>query len=299
MTANVIGFAGIGVMGRPMAANLAKAGHTPLAYDLDPPKRQQFARDARTQAAESLEALGRAVDVLFLMLPTGQIVRQLLMEEQGGALAKSLKPGTIVVDMSSSEPGGTQELGKALKARGIVLMDAPVSGGPAGAEAGTLTIMVGTDDENAARKVDPLLRAMGKNIFRTGILGSGHATKALNNFLLAVDYCAACEAVILGRKFGLDPALMMDVINVSSGRSYATEIPIRKHVLSGKFASGFRMELMTKDVAIAAGMAAAAGKAMPMGELALSLLQSAGKEYGTDSDYSRVYHYVDQLERKG
>lgn len=303
MSVKAIGFAGLGVMGRPMATQLVKAGHPLVVHDVDAAKAKQFAAEHAgehsVQSADSLEALGRSVDILFLMLPTGRIVRELLLEEQGGALARGLKPGSIVVDMSSSEPGGTQSLGKELKDRGIVLMDAPVSGGPAGAEAGALTIMLGTDDEAAARAADPLLHAMGKNVFRTGILGSGHATKALNNFLLAVGYCAASEAVILGKKFGLDPALLMDVVNVSSGRSYATDIPIRKHVLSGKFASGFRMALMTKDVAIAAGMATEADKAMPVGELVLSLLQAAEKAYGSDSDYSRVYHYLDELERPG
>src|SRR5690606_569731 len=147
---------------------------------------------------------------------------------------------------------GTQKLGAALAKRGIVLIDAPVSGGVPRAEAGALTLMIGTDDEAALAKARPALEAMGKQLFRTGPLGSGHAMKALNNYVAAAAFIASTEAIRIGQHFGLDPAVMVDIMNVSTGRNFNSEMTIKQHVLSGTFATGFQLGLMTKDVTIAA-----------------------------------------------
>lgn len=254
------GFVGLGNMGWPMARNLARAGHEVIARDADADRQKRFAAEHGCAAADEPGAFADA-DAVITMLPTGGIVREVLLD---WGLAASLRPGTVVVDMSSSEPTGTRELVRELARRRIALIDAPVSGGVPRAEAGTLTIMVGADDAAAVERVRPLLEAMGKKLFLTGRSGSGHAVKALNNFVAAAGYTAAAEALIVGRRFGLDPALLIEVLNASTGRNFSTEFAFKEHVLTGKYATGFTLGLLTKDLAIAADLAAAVGADAPV-----------------------------------
>lgn len=280
-----IGFVGVGNMGWPMAANLARAGFAPVVYDTDRTRADRFAAEFKSKAAGSLAELGRASEIVVTMLPTGAIVRAALLENEGGALAESLSKGAVVVDMSSSEPQGTQELGKALDARGIALVDAPVSGGVPRAEAGTLTLMIG-GDEAAYARAKPVLEAMGKQLFRTGPLGSGHAMKALNNYVAAAAFIASTEALRVGKRFGLDPATMMDIMNVSTGRNFNSEMTIKQHVISGSFATGFQLGLMAKDVKIAADMADAIGFDAPLSTLARKLWLEARETVGERADFT-------------
>ena len=165
------------------------------------------------------------------MLPTGRDVRHVLLTAEDGAFGNALKPGTIVIDMSSSDPAGTRELAKMLAVRDVTLVDAPVSGGTKGAEAASLTIMIGSDDKAAVERIRPILTAMGQRLFETGGSGTGHAMKALNNFIAGMNFLAAAEALVVGRRFGLDPALMIDIINQSTGRNFSTENLLRQQVL--------------------------------------------------------------------
>ena len=208
-----IGFIGIGAMGWHMATNLVRAGHRVTVHDADRGRQERFVRERDGRAADTLAALGAEADVVISMLPTGPVVRQVLLQEEGGALANSLRPGTVVVDMSSSEPTGTRELAAQLKERGITLIDAPVSGRVQGAEAGQLVLMIGTDDPDALERVRPILNVLGKKQFLVGGSGAGHAMKALNNFMAGTGFIAAIEALVIGRQFGLDPEVMIDVIN--------------------------------------------------------------------------------------
>ncbi len=223
------------------------------------------------------------------MLPTGPIVRDALMATSQASLESRLRPGTIVIDMSSSEPVGTQELGAALGSRGIILIDAPVSGGVARAIDGSLAIMIGSDHPETIEQVRPVLSTLGKRLFLTGKLGSGHAMKALNNLISATTFTVASEALIIGERFGLDPATMVDIINVSTGRSFTTEIPIKEHVLTKAFATGFSVGLMTKDVKIAAGLADAIGIEAPVGHLVHDLLAQARDDIGPNADHTAAY----------
>ena len=216
------------------------------------------------------------------MLPTGREVRDALLEAQGGALAANLRPGAIVVDMSSADPVGTRTLGGDLAERGIALVDAPVSGGVPGAKNGTLAIMIG-GDAAAVAAVKPVLACMGKNLFEVGGLGCGHAMKALNNFLAATSSAAGAEAITIGRQFGLDPAVMTDVINASTGRSFNSENLIKQHVLSGTFATGFALGLLAKDVKIAADLARQIGVDAPIGRLVTRLWSEARDAIGGDA----------------
>lgn len=283
-----VGFIGIGKMGWPMAANLVRAGHTVLPWDSDASQRARFAAEFGTANPGSIGQLAGA-RVIVTMLPTGPIVRQALTDGGAASLAETLSSGSVVVDMSSSEPIGTQELSALLARHGIALVDAPVSGGVARAVDGTLALMIGSDDEAAIAWVEPVLSAMGQRLFRTGKSGSGHAMKALNNLISATTFSVTSEAVIIGRKFGLDPTTMIDIINVSTGRSFASEVPIKQHVLTGAFGTGFALGLMAKDVKIAETLAADVGEQAPIGHLVHTLLTQASEQIGPQADHTSAY----------
>jgi 3-hydroxyisobutyrate dehydrogenase len=280
-----VGFIGIGNMGWPMAANIAAAGHDLTVFDLDPERSARFTREHKARAAAGLAEIAQN-EATITMLPTGQIVRQVLLEQENGAFAKNLRPGALVIDMSSSEPVGTRELGKALDRDGVVLLDAPVSGAVPRAKAGTLAIMIGGNDKAAIERAKPLLLAMGKQLFETGPLGTGHAMKALNNYIAAAGYTAFAEALLIGERFGLNPETMVDILNVSTGRNFTTEIMAKEHVLGGKHATGFAVGLMAKDVKIAADLGEAVKLDAPLSRLIRERWAIARDRLGPTSDTS-------------
>ncbi|MGA2510747.1 MAG: NAD(P)-dependent oxidoreductase [Candidatus Acidiferrales bacterium] len=282
-----VGFIGIGNMGWPMASNIAKAGHQLMVFDLDSEKSSRFAREHNCQAAASLGEIAES-EVTVTMLPTGQIVRDVILEAQGGAFAKALRPGALVIDMSSSEPVGTRELGKALERAGVILIDAPVSGAVPRAKTGTLAIMIGGNDKGAIERAKPLLLAMGKQLFETGPLGTGHAMKALNNYIAAAGYTAVVEALLIGERFGLDQGTMVDILNVSTGRNFTTEFMVKEHVLGGKFATGFALGLMAKDVRIAADLGEAVRLDAPLSRLIRERWAFARDRLGATRDTSEA-----------
>ena len=287
-----VGFVGLGNMGWPMARNLARAGYRLTVRDADSARQQRFAAEHKARAADAPAAF-REVDAVVTMLPTGRIVREVMLEWQGG-LAGALARDAIVIDMSSSDPTGTRELGRALAANGIALVDAPVSGGVPKADAGTLAIMIGGDDAAAIERVRPLLDTMGKKLFLTGPLGSGHAMKALNNYVAAAGFTAAAEALIVGCKFGLDPAVMVEILNASTGRNFSTEYTMKEHVLPRKFATGFALGLLAKDVGIAADLVDAIGADAPVCRLLRSLWAEASTAMGGGVDHSVALRHWEQ-----
>jgi 3-hydroxyisobutyrate dehydrogenase len=291
-----VGFVGIGNMGWPMAANLTRAGFPVTVFDSDRDRTGRFAAAFGATAAASLAALGRSAELCVTMLPTGAIVRQVLLEDEKGALAAALPKGAIAVDMSSSEPTGTQALGKALAGRGIALVDAPVSGGVPRAEAGTLTLMIGSDDDAAIARATPALQAMGQQLFRTGPLGSGHAMKALNNYVAAAAFIASTEAIRVGRRFGLDPAVMIDIMNVSTGRNFNSEMTIKQHVLSGAYGTGFQLGLMAKDVKIAADLAESIAIEAPLSRLTRAMWSDAREGIGDRADFTAAVKHWQRLD---
>jgi 3-hydroxyisobutyrate dehydrogenase len=280
-----VGFIGIGNMGWPMAANIAKAGHQLMVFDLDSEKSSRFAREHNCQAASGLADIA-ANEITVTMLPTGQIVRNVILEAQDGAFVKALRPGTLVIDMSSSEPVGTRELGKVLDRDGAVLIDAPVSGAVPRAKTGTLAIMIGGNDKAAIERAKPLLLSMGQQLFETGPLGTGHAMKALNNYIAAAGYTAVAEALLIGQRFGLDQEKMVDILNVSTGRNFTTEVMVKEHVLGGKFATGFALGLMAKDVRIAADLGEAVHLDAPVSRLIRERWALARERLGAANDTS-------------
>jgi len=282
-----VGFIGIGNMGWPMAGHIAGAGHTVSVYDLDAEKGARFAREHGCRAAGRLAEIAEN-EITITMLPTGQIVRSVILEQEDGAFAKSLRPGTIVVDMSSSEPVGTRALGKALERAGVALIDAPVSGAVPRAKTGTLAIMIGGDDKAAIERAKPVLLAMGQQLFETGPLGTGHAMKALNNYIAAAGYTAVAEALLIGERFGLDQEKMVDILNASTGRNFTTEFMVKEHVLRGKFSTGFALGLMAKDVRIAADLGEAVGLDAPVSRLIRTRWAEARDRLGAARDTSEA-----------
>jgi 3-hydroxyisobutyrate dehydrogenase len=228
-----------------------------------------------------------SVDAVITMLPTGLNVRAALLAE-GSGLAARLESGTTVIDMSSADPIGTRQLGDALVDLGLRLIDAPVSGGVPRATDGTLTIMVGADDSAALTAARPLLEILSSTIFETGRLGSGHATKALNNYVAAAGFAAASEAMLTGQRFGLDPSTLVAVLNASTGRNFSTDYTLKEHVLTGIYKTGFSLGLMTKDVGIAADLGHGLHVANPVCDTVVSQLRLALEDLGPAADHSEA-----------
>ena len=275
-----VAFIGLGVMGKLMAANLAKK-YKVRSYDLNGSGNCRTAREA----AEGSE-------VLITMVPNGNDVRDAVLDALPG-----LKRGAIVVDMSSSDPAGTLVLGKVLKPNGIAMVDAPVSGARFKAKDGTLAIMVG-GDRQAFQKVLPVLKTMGTEIFYCGRLGAGHAVKALNNYLGAAGTLAGFEALLIAQRFGLDPKPMIAAINASTGRNSTTARKIPQDILTGAYASGFRLSLMTKDVGIAAELARGLGVRVPFLKETLKHWKAAEKQLSRNADHTEIYKYQKKLTRR-
>ena len=284
-----VGFVGVGNMGRRMAANLAKAGFPLVIWDTDPDAEQRFIARHGGEAATAPQSFA-AVGVVVTMLPDGAAVREAVLGWEGG-IAAALPPGAVILDMSSSDPVGTKALAGDLAPLGIRLIDAPVSGGITRAESGTLSLMVGGQDDEAFARVRPVLEVLGERIFRTGPLGSGHAMKALNNFLGASAYTTAAEALAIGHEFGLDPRVMLDVVNTSTGRSFNTEVVLKEDVITGRYGTGFALGLLAKDVGIAADLAEAVGVDAPACRLVRSRWAQAAAGLGFAADHSEAHKH--------
>jgi 3-hydroxyisobutyrate dehydrogenase len=279
---------GLGNMGLPMGLRLIKAGFAVTGFDVSETARRNFAAAGARIANHVAEAVTSA-DVVVTLLPNGKIVREAV-----NGLRAHLKPAAIVVDMSSSDPIGTRELGAELIAAGHAFVDAPVSGGVRRAADGTLAIMVGGDAATVDR-IAALLGAMGTSIFRTGALGSGHAMKALNNYVSSAGLIAVVEALLIGRKFGLDPALMADILNVSSGKNNTTEGKLKQFIISETFADGFPLRLMAKDVRTADDMAHALGITTPLADLCAQLWEDAALALEERANHTQVLRYMEGL----
>src|SRR5947209_15052884 len=283
-----VAFLGLGKMGLPMARRLHEAGAPVVGFDPLATARDAFAEVGGAVAPAARDAAQHA-DVLITMLPDGKAVRAALMD--GEPLVAHLAKGAVIIDMSSSAPVGTRELAEELAARGIDLIDAPVSGGVKRAIDGSLAIMAGGPAEIVAR-VRPLLEMMGKSIFATGAVGSGHAMKALNNYVSAAGLTAACEALQIGEKFGLDPVVMTDVLNASTGRNNSTEVKLKPFVIPKNYASGFSLGLMAKDLRTADDLARHVGVPAPLSAEIAALWDEALTALGAQADHTAIDQFV-------
>lgn len=291
-------FVGLGRMGRPMARRYAGTRGT-LLFDLDTAAVARLAEELGATALPDLDSVPEDVGVVVLMLPDSRAVESVLLGPSGPSgtdgLLSRLSPGTLVIDMGSSEPASTRRLHAVAKERGLGYVDAPVSGGVAKAETGELAVMVGgeTADVEAAL---PHLQPMGTNLVPVGPPGAGHAAKALNNLLSATNLAAAAEVLCVAQQAGIEPEVMVRVLNSSTGRSQATEVKYPKHVLPGTFASGFEMDLMLKDLAIAARLAADVEQSTPITGKTVETLGEAREHLGAAGlDHTEIVRYYEAV----
>ena len=284
-----IGFIGIGNMGWPMAANLVTAGFTLAVADYRRIQAENFAQQVGGTAPDTLGELAAASDVIITMLPTSAAVGTVLKD-----VLPAMRPGTIVVDMTSGVPTETVSLAALVTEAGGAMIDAPVSGGVPRARTGQLAIMVGGEDAVVA-KVEGVLKVMGPSILRTGGVGSAHAMKALNNLVSAGGFLVGIEALLIGQRFGLDPALMVDVLNVSTGMNNSTQKKFRQFVLSRSFDSGFGLDLMLKDVSIALGIARDTATPAPFSSLCRELSAAAQAMLGRGADHTELAKISERL----
>jgi len=281
-----VGFVGLGNMGWPMARNLHAAGFGLVVHDIATARQERFvAEHPGAVAAASPDAFA-AADIVVTMLPNGAVVREAML---GWGIGAALREGALLLEMSSSDPSDTLLLAAGLEPFGLRVADAPVSGGVPRAVTGELAVMVGGAPPDVAR-AQPVLEVLGDPAkqFRTGVLGSGHAMKALNNVIAAATTCVTSEALVVGKRFGLDPQTMVDIINASTGRSFVSGI-FDSEVLTGRYGTGFALGLLAKDVHIATKVAAAAGADAPVIALTDERYAKALTELGPAADQSKAH----------
>ncbi len=273
MHETALGFIGLGVMGGPMARNLIKAGYAVSGFDTDRTRLDPFVA-AGGRAAASAAEVGRAGEVVFLSLPTGDVVRQVMTG--AGGLAPVMKSGTVILDLSTTEAKVAQDAAADCAARGITFLDAPVSGGEQGAIDATLSIMVGGDAGVFAR-CRPILSCMGRSIVYMGGSGMGQAAKLINNLIVAAGFAAVCEGWALAVKAGLDPATLHEAIKGGWAGSRVMEETIPR-LLQRNFVPGGTVDIMTKDVGYALNMARTLNMPVPVTALVHELFRMAKAE---------------------
>ncbi|MGO1768619.1 MAG: NAD(P)-dependent oxidoreductase [Microbacterium sp.] len=286
---------GLGTMGSPMVARLVASGHEVSIGDADP---DAVARaSARTGAVAGSDASWRGeVDVLLLMLPNSDVVEAVLGSvDDPGSIAGGIAADAIVLDMSSSRPDSTLALARQLGSRGVALVDAPVSGGPVRASSGELAIMVGgAASQDVRDRVLPVLESLGGSIAHTGETGSAHALKALNNLLSVIGLVGATEVLQVGAAYGLDPGVMLDVINHSTGRNHATEVKIGPQVLDRGWNVGFSLALTEKDITTAMGLAEAGSISAPVAASAIRVVRDALASFdGLPADQTQIAQFLE------
>lgn len=287
-----IGFIGLGSMGWPMAALLHKAGYPLLVIDAFAERAQKFAKEIGGTVAASNRALAQGSDIIVTILPTSAIVDSVLNGPEG--VIAGLRPDTVIVEMSSGVPTITRTLAEQVAAVKAHLVDAPVSGGVPRAITGELAIMFGGNTALLER-VRPVLECMGTAITHTGDVGSAHAMKALNNLVSAGGFLIGVEALLIGKRFGLDPAAMVDVLNASTGMNNSTQKKFKQFVLSGKYNAGFGLDLMVKDLSIALGIGRDTNTPTPFASLCREMWAASAAMLGPGQDHTAVAKMSEKL----
>jgi 3-hydroxyisobutyrate dehydrogenase len=284
-----IAFAGIGNMGWPMAANLVKAGFEVTVCDVVPGRAASFATETGANAAATPAEAAAGADCVVIIVPTSKQVGEAVE-----AMLPSLKPGMLVIDMTSGQPGRTREIAAMLEGHGVPMIDCPVSGGVPRAKSGQLAIMVGGPEAEIDR-AEPVLKAMGTSVYRCGDIGAGQAMKALNNLVSAGGYLIGIEALLIGQRFGLDPTTMVDVLNASSGMNNSTQKKFKEYVLSRRFDAGFGLDLMVKDLSIALEVGRETTTPAPFSALCREMWLAAATTLGPGVDHTAVAKMLEQM----
>jgi len=285
-----VAFIGLGNMGGPMALNLVKAGFRVQAFDLNQTVLQQVASEGAIAASSALDAVSGA-DFVVSMLPAGKHVVGLYTD-----VKTALKPGVLVMDCSTIDAQSARTVGALLTQSGIDFVDAPVSGGVGGAKAGTLTFIVGGSSDNFA-KAQPVLSAMGKNLFHAGDVGAGQIAKICNNMLLSILMVGTSEALQLGIDNGLDPKVLSEIMLKSSGRNWTLELynpcpDVLPNVpSSNNYQGGFMVDLMAKDLGLASDCAQQSQSSTPMGALARNLYVQHQRQGNGKLDFSSIFNF--------
>lgn len=286
-----IGFIGLGIMGTPMSRHLAEAGYNLTLYDVNTVSANGAAEGyEKASIAETPGAVAEKSDIVITMLPSGRPVQEVALGKNG--LIEGFRPGALLMDTSSSEPQLTIETARVLKENNVAMVDAPVSGAQWGAEAAELVFMVGGDKEQVSR-VMPLLNILGNRIFHLGPLGSGHIMKSINNLITAITFMATAEGLITGIKHGLDPEVMTDVLNESTGMSWISKTQIKQRITSRKFDDPFKLKLMLKDIDIAVNLAREIGLDMPLSFTGRDLWEKAAKSANEESSISDMVKWIE------
>jgi len=287
-----IGFVGVGSMGWPMAALLQQAGYPLQIVDASADRAKAFAKEIGGTVAASNRALAAASDIIITILPTSGIV-QAVLEGPEGVLA-GLRKDAVVVEMSSGVPTITRTLAEQVAAAGAHMVDAPVSGGVPRAKTGELAIMFG-GSEAILERIRPVLSCMGTSITRTGDVGSAHAMKALNNLVSAGGFLIGVEALMIGKRLGLDPSAMVDVLNSSTGMNNSTQKKFKQFVLSGQYNAGFGLDLMVKDLSIALGIGRDTNTPTPFSALCREMWASCASMLGPGQDHTAIAKLTETL----
>jgi 3-hydroxyisobutyrate dehydrogenase len=285
-----VAFLGLGAIGTPMAAHLALPGPL-VVWNRTPARAREFAASRGARAAATPREAAAAADVVVTCLPTSREVEALLDGPDG--LLAGLPTGALVLDCTSGDPATSRKIAATLGRRGVDFADAPVSGGVSGALAGTLTVMVGATSKTF-RRAQTVLQAFAKRIEHVGPVGAGHAVKAVNNALLAVNLLAVGEGLAALVKAGVPARTALDVVNASSGRSFVTEVLVPERVLTGSWPRTFRLALLDKDVGIARDFAREAGVGAPVLDLAGKLLSAARAALGEEADHVEAIRLIEQ-----
>lgn len=279
-----IGVVGLGNMGLGMVRTLLRDGFSVVGFDLSPERQAEAAAAGATIVAH-LPELFEACPTIVLSLPTANHVRTVLTGDEGLG-GRDMDP-RLVIDTTTSEPDVTRELDAVLRTQGHILIDAPVSGGPAGANSGNLTMMVGGGDADVARAM-PVLNSLGGKITHVGPVGAGHAIKIVNNMLVASHLLTMSEAVRLGNAAGVTTENLIAALNAGSGRSAISEVNYPKWVMNGAFDSGFTMGLMRKDVRLAMALAKEKDVSLPISGLAGQIWAASAEVLADDADFNRI-----------
>ncbi len=285
-----VAFLGLGAIGAPMAGHLAKPPFELVVWNRTRAKADDFARQKGVRIAATPADAARNAEIVITCLPSSREVGEVLTGDDG--IQAAISSGAILVDCTSGDPAASREFAANLASCGASFIDAPVSGGVAGAKAGTLTVMCG-GDAAVLERARPALEAFGKKIVLCGGVGSGHAVKAISNALLAVHVWSTAEGLAALKRLGVGADIALDVINASAGRSNASQNLFPERVLTRAFPRTFRLALLDKDIGIAAKLAAESGTPVPLIDLAARLIHEAHIELGEDADHVEAAKVVE------
>jgi len=296
-----VGFIGLGNMGGHMANNVLKAGHKVVAFDINTAAVDALTTNADASAAASPGDVAATADIVITMLPSNPHVLKVYLDPETGVLAKA-KAGTLFIDCSTVEPSVSKQVAAAAAEKGSTVVDAPVSGGTIGAEQATLTFMVGSKTEESFKQAEAILEHLGKKVVHCGDVGTGQTAKICNNLVLAISMAGVCEAHALGDRLGLDPKILADILNTSTGRCWSSDTynpcpGVMDGVPSSRgYTGGFACDLMVKDLGLATSAASSSNPrlGLPMGGLAQQLYMMMSADGAGHKDFSAMYEFINK-----